>query len=75
MSQLPTGSAAIHTRKLLQIVLGLLMATYYYSTPPKKEAGNVRSYYLGHYQCGINVQAVCDHQSCFPFFLLLQKVP
>ena len=34
--------------------------------PTKKEAGNVRSYFSGHYQCyGVNVQAVADHNSRF----------
>jgi DDE superfamily endonuclease len=40
-------------------------------TPPKDQAGNVRSYYSGHYSCyGINIQAVCDHQSRFLFFAI-----
>lgn len=31
------------------------------STPSKKEVGNVRSYFSGHYQCnGVNIQAGCD---------------
>ena len=34
--------------------------------PTKKEAGNVRSYFSGHYQCyGVNIQAVADHHSRF----------
>lgn len=34
--------------------------------PSKKEAGNVRSYFSGHYQCyGVNIQAVADHHSRF----------
>ena len=34
--------------------------------PSKKEAGNVRSYFSGHYQCyGVNIQAVADYQSRF----------
>ena len=35
--------------------------------PSKEEAGNVRSYFSGHYQCyGINIlQAVADHKSRF----------
>jgi hypothetical protein len=34
--------------------------------PNKKEVGNVRSFFSGHYQCyGINIQAVCDHNSRF----------
>lgn len=37
-------------------------------TPSKKEAGNVRSYFSGHYQCyGVNVQAACDHLCRFVF--------
>jgi hypothetical protein len=40
-------------------------------TPPKDQAGNVRSYYSGHYKCyGLNIQAVCDHQSRFIFFAI-----
>ena len=36
--------------------------------PSKEEAGNVRSYFSGHYQCyGVNIQAVCDHWSRFTY--------
>lgn len=35
----------------------------------KREVGNVRSFFSGHYQCyGLNVQAVCDHMCRFLFF-------
>jgi hypothetical protein len=35
-------------------------------TPSAKEAGNVKSYFSGHYQrYGINVQAACDYQCRF----------
>jgi DDE superfamily endonuclease len=45
---------------------GYLLRIY---TPPRNLAGNVRSYFSGHYQCsGINIQAVCDHRSRFIFF-------
>jgi hypothetical protein len=38
------------------------------TTPSKKEAKNVRSFYSGHYQTyGINVQASCDHNCKFSF--------
>lgn len=38
-------------------------------TPSKKEAGNVRGFFSGHYQCsGINVQAVCDAHCRFTLF-------
>ena len=34
--------------------------------PTKGEAGNVRSFFSGHYQgYGVNVQAACDHHSRF----------
>jgi hypothetical protein len=37
-------------------------------TPRKKEAGNVRSFFSGHYQCfGVNVQAACDAHCRFLF--------
>jgi DDE superfamily endonuclease len=37
--------------------------------PAKKEVGNVRSFFSGHYQCyGVNIQAVADHQSRFIHF-------
>ena len=37
-------------------------------TPSKEEAGNVRSYFSGHYQkYGINIQACCDVLCCFSF--------
>ena len=38
------------------------------TTPSKKEAKNVRSFYSGHYQTyGVNVQASCDHNCKFSF--------
>lgn len=38
------------------------------TTPSKKEAKNVRSYFSGHYQCyGVNVQAACDHLCRFVY--------
>jgi hypothetical protein len=38
------------------------------TTPSKKEAKNVRSFYSGHYQTyGMNVQASCDHNCKFSF--------
>jgi hypothetical protein len=38
-------------------------------TPMRREVGNVRSFFSGHYQCyGLNVQAVCDHMCRFLFF-------
>jgi DDE superfamily endonuclease len=37
--------------------------------PRKKEVGNVRSYFSGHYQCyGLNIQAVADHHSRFIYY-------
>ena len=37
--------------------------------PSRKEAGNVRVFFSGHYQCyGLNCQAVADHQSRFIYF-------
>jgi DDE superfamily endonuclease len=47
------------------VIDGYLLRIY---TPTKADAGNVRSYFSGHYQChGINVQAICDHHSRFTF--------
>jgi DDE superfamily endonuclease len=47
------------------VVDGYLLRIY---TPTKADAGNVRSYFSGHYQChGINIQAICDHHSRFLF--------
>lgn len=38
-------------------------------SPSKKEAGNVRSFFSGHYQTyGVNCQAVADHHCRFTFF-------
>ena len=35
-------------------------------TPSKRETGNVKAYFSGHYQCyGINVQAACDSKCRF----------
>lgn len=40
---------------------GYLLRIY---TPPKNQAGNVKSFFSGHYQVsGFNVQAMCDHHS------------
>lgn len=37
--------------------------------PKKKEVGNVKNYFSGHYQCyGVNMQAVADHHSRFIYF-------
>ncbi|KAI2492717.1 hypothetical protein MHU86_21824 [Fragilaria crotonensis] len=37
-------------------------------TPPKKQVGNVCSFFSGHYQMhGVNVQAACDHNCRFLF--------
>jgi DDE superfamily endonuclease len=37
--------------------------------PSRKEAGNVRVFFSGHYQCyGVNCQAVTDHFSRFIYF-------
>lgn len=37
--------------------------------PSKKEVGNVRSFFSGHYQCyGVNIQAAADHHSRFIHF-------
>jgi DDE superfamily endonuclease len=39
--------------------------------PSKQQAGNVRSYFSGHYKrYGINVQAVCDGNGIFSYFAL-----
>jgi DDE superfamily endonuclease len=39
--------------------------------PCKKEVGNVRSFFSGHYQCyGVNIQAASDHLSRFIHFAL-----
>ncbi|OWY95811.1 hypothetical protein PHMEG_00034089, partial [Phytophthora megakarya] len=38
-------------------------------TPSRREAGNVRAYFSGHYyHMGLNIQAVCDHECRFIFF-------
>jgi DDE superfamily endonuclease len=38
------------------------------STPSKKEAKNVTSFFSGHYQThGVNIQAACDHNCRFVF--------
>ena len=48
------------------VVDGYLMKT---KVPRTSEAGNVRAYFSGHYQCyGVNIQAVSDHQSRFTYF-------
>jgi hypothetical protein len=40
-------------------------------TPSREDAGNVRSFFSGHYQCyGINIQAVCDSNCMFTYFAL-----
>ena len=40
-------------------------------TPSNEEAGNVTSYFSGHYQkYGINVQAMCDSRCVFRYFAL-----
>ena len=54
-------------RELLQTAFdGYLLKIY---TPTRAAAGNVRSYFSGHYQCyGMNVQAVCDSKCRFIFF-------
>jgi hypothetical protein len=40
-------------------------------TPSKEEAGNVASYFSGHYQkYGINVQAMCDSRCVFRYFAI-----
>ena len=37
--------------------------------PSKREVGNVRSFFSGHYQCyGVNCQGVADHHCCFIHF-------
>jgi hypothetical protein len=39
------------------------------ATPTRQEAGNVRSYFSGHYyHMGLNIQAACDHSCRFIFF-------
>jgi DDE superfamily endonuclease len=49
----------------VSVVDGLLV---HISTPSKKEAKNVRSFFSGHYQSyGMNIQAACDHQCRFTF--------
>jgi hypothetical protein len=48
------------------VIDGYLLRIY---TPPKAIAGNVRSFFSGHYKCyGLNIQAVCDHNSRFTYF-------
>ncbi|CAB9502366.1 unknown protein [Seminavis robusta] len=48
------------------VVDGYLMRI---KVPTKKETGNIRSFFSGHYQCyGVNIQAVADHHSRFIFF-------
>lgn len=50
------------------VIDGYLLRIY---TPPKAQAGNVKSYFSGHYQCyGINIQAICDHNSRFLYFAI-----
>jgi hypothetical protein len=45
------------------VVDGYLMRI---KVPSKKEVGNVRSFFSGHYQCyGVNIQAAADHQCRF----------
>jgi DDE superfamily endonuclease len=41
------------------------------SAPAEGLVANVRSYYSGHYKCyGVNVQACCDHLSCFTYIAI-----
>lgn len=52
-------------KNCVYVVDGYLMRM---TTPSKKEAGNVRSYFSGHYQhYGVNIQAACDHLCRFVF--------
>ena len=52
-------------RNCVSAVDGYLLAI---TTPPKKYAKNVRSYFSGHYQrYGINIQASCDAHCRFTF--------
>jgi hypothetical protein len=52
-------------KNCVYVVDGYLM---WMTTPSKKEAGNVRSYFSGHYQhYGVNMQAACDHLCRFVF--------
>ena len=58
---LVNGEAAI--KHCVGVVDGYLLRI---TTPSRKDVGNVRSYFSGHYQCyGVNLQAVSDHQSRF----------
>jgi hypothetical protein len=42
------------------------------AAPPQDLVGNVRSYYSGHYKkYGVNVQACCDHLSCFTYYIAI----
>ena len=64
------GFASISTETAIKncvgVIHGYLLRT---RVPSKKEAGNVRAFFSGHYQCyGVNVQGIADHHSRFIYF-------
>jgi hypothetical protein len=66
------GFRSISTKEAITncigVIDGYLLRIY---TPPKADAGNVRCFFSGHYQCyGINIQAICNHNCRFLFFSL-----
>jgi hypothetical protein len=66
------GFATISTQGVISncagVVDGYLLRI---KVPGKKEVGNVRLYFSGHYQCyDVNVQACCDHLSHFTYIAM-----
>jgi hypothetical protein len=66
------GFATITTQGVISnctgVVDGYLLRI---KVPGKKEVGNVRSYFSGHYQCyGVNIQACCNHLSHFTYIAM-----
>ena len=66
-----TGFTSISTNRALCDCVAVLDGYSYHLqtiTCSKNEVHNVRSYFSGHYQTyGVNIQAVCDHNSHFLF--------
>jgi len=67
-----SGFASISTETAIKncvgVIDGYLLRT---RVPSKKEAGNVRAFFSGHYQCyGVNVQGIADHHSRFICFFM-----
>ena len=64
------GFASISTEEAICNCVGVMDGFLVrIKVPSRKEAGNVRVFFSGHYQCyGINCQAVTDHFSRFIYF-------